>query len=79
MKKIIQTSFHYINTNNASSGLGENAILTNFAAKILAGKYGTKICKRGWGGTKGNIPGMDMLTAGEEIVPKLDVGCEVGS
>ena len=27
----------------------------------------------------GKTPGMDKHTAGEEIVPKLDVGCEYGS
>ena len=34
----IQTSFHDVNTNNASSGLRENVILTN-----LAPKFGSKI------------------------------------
>ena len=27
--------------------------------------------KEGWGGTRGNTPEMDILTAGEEIVPKI--------
>ena len=34
---------------------------------------------KGWGGTKENTPVMDILTAGEEIVLKLDVGCEGGN
>ena len=34
---------------------------------------------KGWGGTRRSTYGMDILTTGEEIVPKLDVGCEGGS
>ena len=39
-------------------------------------KYGTQYSK-GWAGTRGNNPGMDILTAGEEIVPKFDVVVKV--
>ena len=50
--EINQTSFCDVNTNNSSSGLRENAILTNFGAKILLG-YMTPKCIRGWGATGG--------------------------
>ena len=30
----------------------------------------------GWGDTRGNTPGMDILTTGEEFVPRLVVGYE---
>ena len=64
-EEIIQTSFSNVNTNNASSGLRENAILTSFGAKYakVVGRY------KGW------TPEIGILTAGEEIVPNLGVGC----
>ena len=34
---------------------------------------------KGWGGSRGNTPEVDILTPGKEIVPKLDVGCKDGS
>ena len=35
--------------------------------------------EKGWGSTMGDTPEIGILTAGEEIVPTLDVGCEEGS
>ena len=36
-------------------------------------------CKRVGRYKQRNIPVMDIITAGEETVPKLDAGCEDGS
>ena len=58
MKKIIQTSFRHVNTNSASSDQRENAILTNFGAKILAGNMVPKHAKE-LGGTRWKTAGMD--------------------
>ena len=48
--------------------LRENAILTIFGTTDLAGNVIPKYTK-GWGGTKGDMPEMEILTAEEEIVP----------
>ena len=38
------------------------------------GRIWHKNMQNWWGGTRGNIPGIDILTAGEEIVPKTGCG-----
>ena len=51
-EEIIQTSFCNVNTNNASAGLRENAILTNFGANILVANMCHNM-QKGWGDTRG--------------------------
>ena len=64
----IQTSFHNVNTSNASSGLRENVMLTNLVPKF-GGKYGTKIWdgeREGW-----RHPWMDILTPRKNFHPLM--------
>ena len=49
-------------------------LVPKFWQETMVEKYA-----KGWGGTWGNTPGMDILNAGEGIVPKLDMGCDGGS
>ena len=51
-EEIIQTSFCNVNTNNASAGLRENAILTNFGDNILVANMCHNM-QKGWGDTRG--------------------------
>ena len=67
-EEIIQTSCHDVNTNNDSSGLRENAMLTNFGAKSLVENIVPNYAK-GVGRYKRDTPEIDILTMGEEIVP----------
>ena len=49
-------------------------LVPKFWQEIIVPKY----MQKGWGGTRGNTPGIGILTTGKEIVPKLDVSCEGG-
>ena len=53
--------------------LRENVILTNFGAKILAGRYGAKICGRVGGDKRGPPLGWTYLLFGEEFVPRMGI------
>ena len=66
-EEIIQASFHDVNINNASSGLRENTILTNFSAQILVGNMAPKLQSGRWGGTRGNTYELCILTTGCEM------------